>query len=141
MPVDTTPFLAPSTLPFEFPPFDRIRHEHYRQAFDAGVAEQRAEIEAIVANPEPPSFANTIEAFELSGQTLGRVLRVFENLCSSMSTEEMRELESELAPLIAKHDDEIRLDPRLFARVDAVHKRRDEDLTPEQRRGAGRPPP
>jgi peptidyl-dipeptidase Dcp len=134
MHAETNPLLAPSGLPFAYPRFDLIRHEHYRDAYDAGVAEQRAEIEAIVANPEPPSFANTIEAFELSGQTLGRVLRVFENLCSSMSTEEMRELEGELAPLIAKHDDEIRLDPRLFARVDAVHQRRDEDLTPEQRR-------
>src|SRR5919199_908045 len=134
MPVDTNPFLAPSDLPFEFPPFDRIRHEHYRQAFDAGVAEQRAEIEAIVANPEPPTFANTIEALELSGQTLGRVLRVHENLAASLSTDERRELENELAPLIAKHTDEIRLDPRLFARVDAVHQQRDEGLSPEQRR-------
>src|SRR4051812_29150234 len=111
------PFAAPSALPFAFPPFDGIRHEHYREAFDAGVAEQRAEIEAIVNNPEPPTFANTVAALELSGQTLDRVLRVHENLSASMSTEQMRELESELAPLIAKHADEIRLDPRLFARV------------------------
>src|SRR3954447_8455348 len=132
MQAETTPFLVPSELPFAFPPFDRIRHEHYREAYDVGVAEQRAEIEAIVANREKPSFANTIAAFELSGQTLGRVLRVFENLSASMSTEEMRGLEGELAPLIAKHEDEIRLDPRLFARIDAVHRRGDQDLTPEQ---------
>jgi peptidyl-dipeptidase Dcp len=130
----TNPFLAASALPYAFPPFDRIRHEHYREAYDAGVAEQRAEVEAIVSNPEPPSFANTIDALELSGRILARVLLVFENLCASMSTDEMRGLQSELAPLIAKHEDEIRLDPRLFARVDAVHRRRDEDLSPEQRR-------
>jgi peptidyl-dipeptidase Dcp len=87
-----------------------------------------------VANPEPATFANTVEALELSGRTLDRLLRVYENLGASMSTEKMRELESELAPLIAEHEDEIRLDPRLFARVDAVHERRGEGLTPEQRR-------
>src|ERR687890_417911 len=97
----TNPFLAASALPYAFPPFDRIRHEHYREAYDAGVAEQRAEVEAIVSNPEPPSFANTIDALELSGRILARVLLVFENLCASMSTDEMRGLKSELAPLTA----------------------------------------
>jgi peptidyl-dipeptidase Dcp len=132
MQAETNPFLAPSELPFAFPPFDRIRHEHYREAFDAGVAEQRSEIEAIVAEPQEPTFANTVEALERSGQTLGRVLRVHENLGASMSTEEMRALQAELAPLIAEHEDEIRLDPRLFARLDAVHTTRDQGLTPEQ---------
>ncbi|MEP7091089.1 MAG: M3 family metallopeptidase [Nocardioidaceae bacterium] len=128
------PFLAPSTLPFAFPPFDRIELRHYRPAFDAGVAEQRAEVAAILASDEEPTFANTIEALEVSGRTLERVLLVFGNLSSSMATEQMRDLESELAPLVAEHQDEIRLDPRLFARVDAVHERRGTGLTPEQRR-------
>src|SRR3954469_3717155 len=138
MQAETNPFLVPSELPFAFPPFDRIRHEHYREAFDVGVAEQRAEIEAIVADPEEPTFANTVEALERSGQTLGRMLRVYENLGASLSTEEMRALQAELAPLLAKHEDEIRLDPRLFARVDAVHATRDPGLTSEQKRGVGR---
>src|SRR3954468_15431458 len=134
MQAETNPLLVPSELPFAFPPFDRIRHEHYREAFDAGVAEQRAEIEAIVADPAEPTFGNTVEALERSGRTLGRMLRVYENLGASLSTDEMRALQAELAPLIAKHEDEIRLDPRLFARVDAVHATREQGLTPEQRR-------
>src|SRR3954454_8223130 len=134
MSADTNPFLAPSDLPFAFPPFDRIQDQHYREAFDLGAAEQRAEIEAIVANPEPPTFTNTIEALELSGQTLDRMLRVHENLAASLSTDRRRELENELAPLIAKHTDEIRLDPRLFARVHAVHEQPDQGLSLEQRR-------
>src|SRR3954454_7889950 len=112
MQAETNPFLVPSELPFAFPPFDRIRHEHYREAFDVGVAEQRAEIEAIVADPDEPTFANTVEALERSGQTLGRMLRVYDNLGASLSTDEMRALQAELAPLLAKHEDEIRLDPR-----------------------------
>src|SRR4051794_188073 len=134
MSADTNPFLAPSALPFAFPPFDRIQDQHYREAFDLGAAEQRAEIEAIVANPEPPTFTNTIEALELSGQTLDRMLRVHENLAASLSTDRRRKLENELAPLIAKHTDEIRLDPRLFARVHAAHEQPDQGLSLEQRR-------
>lgn len=128
------PFLQPSPLPFAFPPFDQIRYEHYRPAFDAGVGEQRSEVAAIVENPDQPTFANTIEALERSGRTLERVLAVHGNLSSSMATDEMRALETELAPLIAAHYDEIRLDPRLFARVDAVHSAQDETLSAEQRR-------
>ena len=132
---ETNPFFAPSPLPFAIPPFDAIRNEHYRPAFDAGVTEQRAEVEAIVENPDEPTFENTIEALERSGRLLDRMRHVYENLTSSMATPEMQSLEGELAPLIAKHRDEIRLDPRLFARIDAVHAQRDSlDLTTEQRR-------
>jgi peptidyl-dipeptidase Dcp len=126
------PFLTESTLPFRLPPFDLIRHEHYRPAFDAGVAEQLAEVEAVAMDADAPTFANTVEALERSGRTLERVLAVFGNLSGSMATEEMRALETELAPLIAAHQDAIRLDPRLFARIDAVHTARHEGLTPEQ---------
>src|SRR6478672_941478 len=130
---ETTPFSEPSTLPFAFPPFDAIRHDHYRPAFDAGVAEQRAEVETIAAQDDEPTFENTIEALERSGATYKRMMRVWTNLCASMSTPEMQALESELAPRIAEHTDSIRLDPRLFARIDAVHAaRHDSGLTPEQ---------
>src|SRR5689334_18322628 len=130
---EANPFSEPSTLPFAFPPFDAIRHEHYRPAFDAGVAEQRAEVEAIAAQDADPTFENTVEALERSGATYRRMMRVWTNLCASMSTPEMQALESELAPLIAEHTDAIRLDPRLFARIDAVHTARHEaGLTPEQ---------
>jgi peptidyl-dipeptidase Dcp len=132
---DSNPFAVPSDLPFAFPPFDAIRHEHYRPAFDLGVAEQRAEVEAIATDPEPPTFANTVEALERSGRTYRRTMRVFDNLAASMATPEMQALEAELAPLVAEHTDAIRLDPRLFARLDAVHAaRHDDGLTPEQLR-------
>jgi len=126
------PFAEPSPLPFEFPRFDAITHEHYRPAFDAGVAEQRAEVRAIAGNPEPPTFANTIEALERSGAILRRMVRVYSNLAASMSTPQMQALETELAPLMAEHSDEIRLDARLFERIAAVHAGRDGGLTPEQ---------
>jgi peptidyl-dipeptidase Dcp len=133
-PAGDNPLLTPSTLPFEIPPFDRIRPEHIRAAFHQGVAEQRAEVAAIVDDPAAPSFANTVEALERSGRTLDRALRVHANLTSSSATDDMQALETELAPLIAAHEDEIRLDPRLFDRVDAVHAGRHEGLDPEQRR-------
>jgi peptidyl-dipeptidase Dcp len=136
MPLDeTNPFAAPSTLPFAFPPFDAIRLEHYRPAFDAGVAEHLAEVETIAADPEPPTFENTLEPLERSGRLLERVLLVFWNLTSSMSDEKLQALEEEINPLYSAHQDAMRLDPRLFARIDAVHRQRHElDLTAEQRR-------
>jgi peptidyl-dipeptidase Dcp len=130
--MSSNPFAVPSPLPFGFPPFDAIRHEHYRPAFDAGVAGQRAEVAAIISDPDEPTFANTVEALERSGQMLERVLRVHRNLSSSMATEETQALETELAPLVAEHLDEIRLDPRLFARIDAVHSARGQGLDAEQ---------
>ena len=86
LPTDN-PFAAPSELPLQFPPFDRIREEHYRPAIEQAMAEHRAEIEAIGADPAPPTFANTLEALERSGRLLDRVLSVFYNLVSSDSTD------------------------------------------------------
>ena len=136
MPLDpANPFAAPSTLPFEFPPFDAIRPEHYRPAFDAGVAEHRAEVDAIAENPEPATFANTVEALERSGSLLDRTMRVFYEMANSMATPELQDLEAELMPEYSAHRDAILLDGRLFARIDAVYAARDEAaLTEEQRR-------
>ncbi len=129
----TNPFATPSTLPFELPPFADIRAEHYRPAFDAGVAEQLAEIEAIVSASEAPTFANTVEALERSGRLLDRTMRVFHEMASSMTTPQMRELEAELMPAWSAHRDAVLLDQRLFARLDAVHAaRHDSGLTAEQ---------
>lgn len=129
----TNPFAAPSTLPFELPPFAEIRPEHYRPAFEAGVAEHLAEIEAVVAEPEPATFANTVEALERSGRLLDRTMRVFHEMASSMGTPQMRELEAELMPAWSAHRDRVLLDQGLFARLDAVHAtRHDAGLNPEQ---------
>ena len=85
------------------------------------MAEQRAEVAAIVAPSEPPTFENTVVALERSGRLLARAWSVFGNLTSSVSTPRLREIEREIAPLEAAHSDAIRLDPALFARIDAVH--------------------
>lgn len=129
------PFASPSNLPYGLPPFAAIRTEHYRPAFEAGMAAEREQYEAIATSPDPATFENTLEAMERAGDLLGRVSYVFFNLTSSSSTPELEEIEAWVAPLLAAHNDAIRLDPRLFARISAVHAARDAlGLTPEQLR-------
>src|SRR5215207_10259268 len=118
------PLMTVSELPFGLPPFGVISAEHCREALLAGMAEQRTEIAAIVVSEHEPTFENTIVAMERSGALLVRAEAVFGNLASSVSTPRMREIEREIAPLEAAHDDAIRLDPALFARIDAVHAAR-----------------
>lgn len=119
------PFAQASDLPFALPPFDRIEDEHFGPAFDAGLAEHAAEIEAIAANPEPPSFENTIVAMERSGRLLHRVSIVFFNLTSSDTNPARQRLQADLAPRLAAHSDAIHLDPKLFARVRELFERRE----------------
>ena len=114
------PLLEPSGLPFALPPFGRITDRHFAEGFEAGMAERRAEVDAIIADPDPATFENTIVALERSGQTLQRVSAVFFNLTSTDSTDALRAIESEYAPLLTAHSDSVKLDPRLFARVAAV---------------------
>jgi peptidyl-dipeptidase Dcp len=127
------PLVAASTLPYELPPFSRITPDHVRAAFDAGMAEQRAEVDAITGNPAPPTFANTVEALERSGRLLHRTGSLFSNLVSSHATEEYRAIEADLSPVLTAHADALSLDRALFARIDAVHADRAE-LDPESRR-------
>ncbi|WP_314148403.1 M3 family metallopeptidase [uncultured Leifsonia sp.] len=122
----SNPFFSPSTLPYQLPPFADIRDEHYRPAFDRGFEEQLAEIAAITATAEPPTFENTMLPLERSGQTLMRVAEVFFNKSSSDSTDFTNALEEEIAPRLAEHQDAIRLDPQLYARIADLHGRRDE---------------
>lgn len=117
----SNPFATESTLPYRLPDFTRIRAEHYRPALLAGMAEQRAEVEAIAADPSAATVENTLVALERSGRLLHRVAVVFFNQASSDSTDELAALEEEVAPLLAAHADAIYLDPRLFARVAALH--------------------
>ena len=129
------PFLAPSPLPFRFPDFDAIREEHFQPAFEAGMAEQRAEVDAITADPEPPTFENTLVALERSGAILRRVSAAFFTLVGSCSTPGIRDIEAEVAPRLTAHADAITLDAALFARIDALFVRRHElDLDPESLR-------
>ncbi|SFN99432.1 peptidyl-dipeptidase Dcp . Metallo peptidase. MEROPS family M03A [Geodermatophilus obscurus] len=128
----SNPLLTDSPLPYRLPPFADITLEHCREAVLAGMAEQRAELDAITGSTAPPTFENTIEALERSGALLRRAEAVFGNLSSSLSTPRLREIERELAPLESAHADALRLDPALFARVDAVHAaRRDSGLDAE----------
>jgi peptidyl-dipeptidase Dcp len=118
------PFSQPSTLPYQVPPFDRVRNDDYRPGFAQAMREQREEVQKIVHDPTPPDFANTIVALERSGQMLSRVSSVFFNLNASNTDPQMQAIDSEIAPLLQAHEDAIFLDPALFARVDAVYQRR-----------------
>ena len=129
------PFFAESPLPYQLPPFDRVDDAHYRPAFERGMADQIAEIEAIAGASEPPTFDNTIVALERSGRLLDRVASTFFSLASADTNDAINEIRSEMAPRLAAHTDRILLDAGLFARVEALHDRRDElGLDAESRR-------
>ena len=133
--VTSNPFFERSELPYELPPFERIKHEHYLPAFERGMEEQRAEVAAIAANPDPPTFENTLEALERSGAILDRVRRVFFNKLASDADEALEALEAEIAPRLTAHEDALLLDAALFARIEELYRRREElGLDPEQRR-------
>ncbi|MEV8025132.1 M3 family metallopeptidase [Microbacterium sp. NPDC080220] len=128
------PLLSPSPLPFDLPDYPRIRPEHYLPAFEQAFAAHRAEIEAIAASTEAPTFENTLVALERSGELLGRVARTFYTVSSADATAEIQEIDEQLAPLMAAHQDAVTLDARLYARVAAVHAQLDDlGLTGEDR--------
>jgi peptidyl-dipeptidase Dcp len=118
------PFLSESPLPYRFPPFDAIGETDYLPAFASGMSSQLEEIDAIASNPAEPTFENTIVAMERSGQLLARVKAVFSNLKEAHINERIREIDREMAPRLAAHDDAIHLNPALFARISAVHGKR-----------------
>ncbi|MFA5137778.1 MAG: M3 family metallopeptidase [Elusimicrobiota bacterium] len=118
------PFSQPSALPYQYPPFDKIKNTDYRPAFEAGMAEQLREIAAIAQSPAPPTFDNTIAALERSGALLNRVNQTFYGLNAANTDDEMQKIAEEMAPRLAAHHDAIDLDFALFARVDALYKQR-----------------
>ena len=127
------PFLEPFGTPHGTVPFDRIRTEHYEPALREGIRRQLAEIDAITANPDEPTFANTIEAYERSGKLLNTVSNVFGNLHSAETNDEMERLAQVLMPLLSEHDNNISLNPQLFARIKHVYEHTDRaSLTTEQ---------
>ena len=133
LPADN-PFAAPSPLAFHAPAFDRIRLEHYQPAFMVGMKQQLAEMDAIAAQTDTPTFENTIEAIERSGALLTRVRNVFSNMTSAEKTKDLQNIETELAPLQAAHSDNILLNRGLFARVEKLFKTRESlGLSEEQR--------
>lgn len=120
----TNPFLHHSTLPYQAPQFDQIDVQHYRPAFDEGVRQKRAEIEAIVHNPQDPDFANTLQALEQSGALLTRVTSVFFAMTSAHTNDELQRLDEAFSAELAGLANDIYLDGALFARVEAVWQRR-----------------
>ena len=120
------PFLTEYTTPFQVPPFDQIKIDHYMPAFEAGIAEQKAEVEAIVNNAETPTFANTILPFDKSGQILSRVSNVFFNLNECLTNDEMVKIAEQVLPMLSKHSDAIMMNPKLFERIDYVYQHRNE---------------
>lgn len=120
------PFLSEYTTPFQVPPFDEIKNEHYLPAFEAGIAEQQAEIDATVNNAETPTFENTILPYDKSGQTLNRVSNVFFNLNECLTNDEMVAIAEQVLPMLSKHSDAIMMNPKLFERIDYVYQHRNE---------------
>ncbi|MEO1329397.1 MAG: M3 family metallopeptidase [Pseudomonadota bacterium] len=130
------PLLAEEwATPFGLPPFDVIKAEHFRPAFDAALAEAKAETRSIAESAASASFETVIEALERAGRTLDRVAGVFFNLVSADADDALQAIQTEIAPKLAAHRAETLTDPALFAKVQAVFERRAElDLTPEQDR-------
>ena len=120
------PFLSEYTTLFQVPPFDQIKNEHYMPAFEAGIAEQQAEIEKIVNNEETPTFENTILPYDKSGEILDRVSNVFFNLNECLTNDEMNAIAEQVLPMLSKHSDAIMMNPKLFERIDYVYQHRNE---------------
>jgi peptidyl-dipeptidase Dcp len=121
----SNPFAAKSTLPFEYPPFDKIHNEDYAPAFEEGMRQQSAEIDAIANSKAAPTFDNTIVAMERSGQLLSRVSTTFYSLVGCNTNPTLDALDKELAPKLAAHSDKIRLNEKLFKRVETLYNKRD----------------
>jgi len=135
IPAADNPFFQEWTTPFGVPPFDLIKEAHYLPAFQEGMDRQKKEIEAITSSTEPPTFANTVEAFEHSGALLNKVGFVFFALTESNASPELLKIAAEMAPVLSRHSDDIALNPKIFERVKAVYNQRKTlGLGPEQTR-------
>ena len=128
----TNPLLKESSLPFKFPPFDKIKNEDFKSAIEAGMREQLKEIDPIANNSVKPTFDNTIVALEKTGRTLDRAERIFSNLNACNTNPEMQKIDKEIAPKLSAHRDAIHLNAKLFARVNELYDNRDKlGLDPE----------
>ncbi|NOZ45866.1 MAG: M3 family metallopeptidase [Chlorobi bacterium] len=129
------PFFSEYNTPFHSPDFSKIENKDYLPAYKKGIEEQQKEIASIVNNPQVPDFHNTIEALEFSGELLRKVDNVFDNLTSSVTGSELQSIEKEVAPMLSKNHDDIRLNNALFQRIKTVYNQKDSlQLTPEQQK-------
>ena len=129
------PFFTDYDAPYQIPPFDEVKEDHYMPAFEKGMKEQLKEIDQIANNPEQPTFENTLVELERTGKTLSKVADVFFNLLSSNTNELMDKIAAEVSPKLSAHSDAISLNKKLFDRVHAVYEQRNElGLSTEQMR-------
>jgi peptidyl-dipeptidase Dcp len=130
---DVNPFLETYETPYGIPPFGKIEIGHYMPAFEEGISENNAEIDAIINNEEAPTFENTIIALEYSGKLIDNVRNVFGNIMSANTSDTLQALAKEIYPLLSKHQDEIIMNEDLFKRVKAIYDQKENlDLNPEQ---------
>jgi peptidyl-dipeptidase Dcp len=120
------PFFTTWDTPFQAPPFDKIKTEHYKPAFEEAIRQQKAEIDSIATSTVAPTFDNTIRALEYSGALLTRVSSVFYPMTSANTNADIQKIQSEMAPILSSHNDDIYLNPQLFDRVKSVYSKRDE---------------
>ncbi len=134
-PAESNPFFAESPLYMYYPQFDKVENSHYVPAFERGMQEHLAEIEAITSQTDEPTLDNTLVPMERSGQILDRVSRVFFSLSSANTNDEIEAIRSEMAPKLSAHRDRILLDSKLFARIQSLYEQRDTlELDPESYR-------
>ena len=120
----SNPFAKPSTLPLQYPAWDKIRNEHFAPAFAEAMRQETLEMEAIANNKAAPTFENTIVAMERSGQLMNRVSTAFGTLTGSYTNDTLIALAKDLAPKLSAHNDAIRLNPKLYARIKALYDKR-----------------
>ena len=123
--MEANPLLAESTAPFGAPQFDQIKNEHYLPAFEQAIAEAKADIDAIVANPEEPTFENTIEAMEYAGQSLNKVAGIFYNVMEAHTNETLQEIAETISPMLTEYSMYVSLNNDLFQRVKTVYEKKD----------------
>ncbi len=131
---EVNPFFSPYTNPYGAPPFNKIKLEHYLPAFYEGIKIQQTEIDNIANNTSAPSFANTIEPLEFSGDLLKKVSTVFFNLYAADTNEEMDKIANEISPKLTEQNDNIYLNDKLFQRIKAIRQQANSHLTEEQNR-------
>ena len=127
------PFFNTYETPHEVPPFHLIKNQHYLPAYEEGMKQHQAEIDAIINNPEAPTFKNTIDALETSGELLNKVASVFGNQQGANTNDSIKAIAKEITPKLTAHWDAINLNDKLFERIKTVYNNKEkENLTPEQ---------
>ena len=129
----TNPLLREFKTPFDTAPFSKIENEHFQPAIEASIQEAKEEIDKITANPDAPTFENTLEALEFSGERLGRITSLFFNLNAAETNEEIQGIAQVVSPMLSEFSNDVRLDEELFRRIESVYINREKlELNPEQ---------